>query len=296
LIAACHLPTARKLAAARWLFHLVAAARRVAGRGATDVVCRRRGVRWRLDLREGVQFALYLGVYERVTARRLLDLVRPGDMVIDVGANVGAHALPLAAAVASTGRVIAIEPTDTAFERLRANCDLNPELCERLVTLQVALGAPGGALEAGYYAAWPLVDSPGIQHPVHLGTEHGAGSARFSTLDALVESLRLPSVALVKIDVDGRELDVLRGARGVLASHRPVVVFELCPYLLSERGQTAGEIAELVAAHDYELVDEESLQPIDADASAVFASIPHGGGRNFIARPRAGTARQRNRA
>jgi FkbM family methyltransferase len=127
-----------------------------------------------------------------------------------VGANVGAHTLPLARAVGSEGRVIAVEPTAAAFERLCRNRDLNPELAGRIVPIQAALGAPGGVLQPSYYSAWPL-EPAASRHPVHLGAERSTASARFSTLDDLLDSLGLGRVSVMKIDVDGGELDVLEG-------------------------------------------------------------------------------------
>ena len=70
--------TAAKIGLARWLGRGVRSARLLAGRRSPEVECRRRGVRWSLDLREGVQLALYLGLYERTTARRLRSSSAPG--------------------------------------------------------------------------------------------------------------------------------------------------------------------------------------------------------------------------
>jgi FkbM family methyltransferase len=284
------LSTARKLAVARWLFHLVVALRVLGGRRGTEVVCRRRGVRWRLDLREGVQLALYLGVYERTTGRRLLEFVEPGNLVVDVGANVGAHSLPLARAVGRAGRLVAIEPTDVAFARLRENCRLNPELVDRVVLVHAAVGAPGATVEAAYHSTWPVVPAAS-RHPIHCGVEQPATHAGFSTLDDLLDSLAMRSVALIKIDVDGRELDVLRGVTRTLHRDRPVVVFELCPYLLTERAQSADELVAFFAAHDYELLDEDTLRPIVPDTARMLAGIPAGGSRNLVARARAAPVR-----
>ena len=277
------LSTARKIAIARWLFAVVRAARWLAGRRGNEVVCRRRGVRWSLDLREGIQLALYLGVYERATARRLRELVPPGATVIDIGANVGAHTLPLAIAVGSTGRVVAVEPTAAAFSRLVQNVASNPELEPRIVPVRAALGAPGGALAASYYSAWPLQPA-GSRHPVHLGQPQAATEARFFTLDDLVASLALPGVAVIKIDVDGAELAVLRGATGVFERHRPTVVFEVCPYLLTEPANSAVELLAFFTSRGYELLDERSLQPLGSDPARIIADIPPQGGRNLIAR------------
>jgi FkbM family methyltransferase len=286
------LSTASKIAVARWLGRAVRAGRFLAGRRDFDVVCRRQGVRWSLDLREGVQLALYLGLYERTTARRLAEFARPGAIVVDVGANVGAHTLPLARAVGERGRVVAVEPTDASFARLCRNRGLNPDVAARIVPVQCALGAPGGALQPSYYSAWPL-DRDGPHHPVHLGVPRSSENARFSTLDDLAGSLELARVDVIKIDVDGGELDVLEGARRVVARDRPIVVFELCPYLLTEPGRTATELIDYFTSQGYTLFDERTLQHAGSDAARIVASVPPRGGRNLVASPTAEAPRPR---
>lgn len=277
------LSTATKIGLARWLGRAVRTARFVAGRRTPDVECRRRGIRWSLDLREGVQLALYLGLYERTTERRLAEFARPGMTVVDVGANIGAHTLPLARAVGSGGRVIAVEPTAAAFERLCRNRDLNPELAPRVVAVQAALGTPDGSLRPSYYSAWPL-DGAGATHPVHLGAERATANARFSTLDDLVASLGVERVDLVKIDVDGSELEVLDGARRMVRRDHPTVVFELCPYLLTEAGRSAGDLVTFFTSQGYELLDERTLRPVGRDVARILGDLPPLGGRNLIAR------------
>lgn len=282
-MASNRLSTARKLAIARWLLAIVRVARLLTGRRGTEVVCRRRGARWSLDLREGIQLALYLGVYERATARRLRELVPPGGVAVDVGANVGTHTLPLAGAVGPAGRVVAVEPTAAAFDRLVRNISLNPGLDTRIVPVRAALGAPGGSVAATYYSAWPLHAADSL-HPVHLGQPQAASEAGFFTLDDLAASLSLPAVSAIKIDVDGAELAVLRGATQVIDRHKPVVFFEVCPYLLTDPANSAAELLAFFTARGYELLDERTMAPLGTDTARIIDDIPPRGGRNVIAR------------
>ena len=275
--------TATKIVLARWLGRAVRGARLLAGRRSPEVECRRNGIRWSLNLREGVQLALYLGLYERTTARRLAEFARPGMTVVDVGANVGAHTLPLAQAVGSSGQVVAVEPTGAAFERLCRNRDLNPELAARVVPVHAAVGAPGGSLRPSYFSAWPLEDG-GARHPVHLGAERSTTNARFSTLDDLVETMGIDRVGLIKIDVDGGELEALEGARALIRRDHPTVLFELCPYLLTDAGRSATELVTYFTSQGYELLDERTLRPVGTDAARIVASAPPLGGRNMVAR------------
>jgi FkbM family methyltransferase len=276
------LSTARKIALARVLYRGVTWARRVAGRAGTEVVCRRRGVRWSLDLSEGVQFGIYTGLYERATSKLLRDLATPGSLVIDVGANIGAHALPLARAVGPPGRVIAIEPTDAAYGRLLRNRQLNPEIADRIVPIQAALGSPAGGLEPAYYAAWELTQT-GKRHPVHGGTRQSAAGARFHTLDDLVEARGWAPIALIKIDVDGAELSVLRGAVRLIERDRPTVVFEVCPYLVTDGGDSPATLLEFFTSRGYQLLDERTRRPVGRDTQRLLDRIPQGGGINLVA-------------
>jgi hypothetical protein len=95
------LSTREKIAIARVLNLAIVGARRVAGR-TPHVSVRRRQVRWVLDLNEGIDLAIYLGLYQRVP-RRAVRWIAPGALVLDIGANIGAHSLPLAHAVGPDG-------------------------------------------------------------------------------------------------------------------------------------------------------------------------------------------------
>lgn len=274
------LSTASKLLIARQLRRVVGAAIAARGGDISNVRCRRRGVRWSLDLNEGVQLALYLGVYERDTVAALARLAAPGHTVIDIGANVGAQALPLAERIGPSGRLIAVEPTDSAMARLRANLDLNPALAERTVLVHRALGAAGDAPAGAYYSKWPLA-AQGQSHPVHQGVAERS-SAPCSTLDDLVDELGLSRVDLIKLDVDGYELPVLRGASATLKGHHPTVVMEVCPYLLQERGERPTALTQALREHGYRLYDERTFTPLPP-SDAFEGAIPWGGSANVVA-------------
>ncbi|HEY6705131.1 MAG TPA: FkbM family methyltransferase [Xanthobacteraceae bacterium] len=136
----------------------IVGARALAGR-SSRVIARRRDVNWELELNEGIDLAIYLGLYQRIP-RRAARWITPGALVLDIGANIGAHSLPLARAVGRDGVVVAVEPTDYAFCRLQANAALNPDLQSRLILVQAALTAqtdgPGPKENARFYSRWPL--------------------------------------------------------------------------------------------------------------------------------------------
>jgi FkbM family methyltransferase len=279
--------TKQKIAAAAMLQRIVMSTRRLVGLGAAAEV-HRRGVRWSLDLAEGIDFAIWLlGAFEPGTLRAYRRLLREGDVALDIGANIGAHTLHIAQSVGSSGRVIAIEPTDFAYAKLCRNLALNPALAARVETHQAMLVAPGGKTEAEpVYSSWPLA-AAGDRHPLHLGQLMSVGGARAQTLDELLAPAGLARVDLVKIDIDGHEVAALRGARETLQRFHPVIVMELAPYVLRERGASLAELLDLLGDLGYRFIDADTDSALPFDAAQLEAIIPHGGCRNVIAFPQA---------
>ena len=284
------LATRHKTALARLAAAPVVAARRLAGRGP-ELEVSRRGIRWRLDLREGIDFAIWLlGSFEPSTRRACERLVEPGETVVDIGANVGAHTLQLARLVGDRGRVIAVEPTGFAFGRLEENLALNPGLATRATAVQAALiGRRAAEMPTELYASWPLRGGADL-HPAHRGRAHGTEGARAVTLDELVGELGVDRVELVKLDVDGYECEVLHGGQATLREHGPPIVLELAPYALAEAGASLGELCGLLSDADYELCRLDGSRPLPMAPARLAELIPAGGSINALARVQAATA------
>jgi FkbM family methyltransferase len=274
--------TRTKLTIARTASRALNLARRAVGRGPVTTVVRE-GVSWELDLREGIDLALYLGVYERATMKTLRRLAKPGTTALDIGANIGAHTLPLAKNVGDEGRVHAFEPTAFAHGKLRANLALNPSIARRVVLEQLLLTDDPASFKAdAIYSSWPLETRKDL-HEKHQGALKSTEGARAIRLDDYLEQAKVAKVDLVKMDVDGHECSVLRGAPRLLAS-RPVIVMELAPYVLAERGHSLKELLSLLSAVGYRLEHETSGAPLPEDAATIEAMIGDGRCMNVIAR------------
>ena len=154
------LSTTTKIKIARALKRAVVATRSALGRPPTHFVGTRGGIRWNLDLDQGIDLAIFLfGRFEPTTARLINSLIGHGMVALDIGANIGAHALPMAKAVGPTGRVYAIEPTEWAYQRMAANRALNPSLEQSLVMLHALVGAPGASAPETFFSSWSLTSS-----------------------------------------------------------------------------------------------------------------------------------------
>ena len=224
--------------------------------GRPDIsIYKRDGIQWELDLRQGIDFAIFLqGGFEPSTLREYGRLVNEGDTVFDIGANIGAHTLPLAKLVGRHGVVAAFEPTDYAFEKLRRNLGLNPILAHRVTAVQALLvGSAEDQKPDAIPSSWSLIE-PSLSeniHPVHKGTYNSLSGAKVIQLDQWVEENNIDRLDFVKIDVDGFEVDVLEGARKTLKRFRPQIMMEFAPYVFRERGRTFNELITFLRQEGY---------------------------------------------
>lgn len=250
----------------------------------SHLITSRRGIRWELDLQEGIDFAIFLqGAFEPSTARALAKHLKPGATILDIGANIGAHTLPMAKLAGEKGRVIAFEPTEFAFTKLIRNLELNPGLVPIVMACQIMLvGADEDVLEPMIYSSWPL-DGGDDLHSVHRARPMSTIGARAQSLDQFLKENNVDNVDLIKVDVDGHECAVFDGAEQTLHKHHPILVMELAPYVLEEAGTSLEELLGQLRKHNYHFFDEVTEERLPLDSDALRKHIPAGGSRNVIA-------------
>lgn len=253
--------------------------------GSKPRVVERQGIRYELTPAEGIDFGLYLfGSFQsHVTDTAYVKL--PDDAVMmDVGANVGAVALRLSAG-APRGELHAFEPSDATFARLARNVRLNPKLAARIkLTKAFVSDVRKGAVDTSVYARWPLTPTgSAAKHPVHGGVLETVTATPTVTLDEYVEEHRLTRVDFIKIDTDGHELAVLRGATRTLERLRPIIVFEAGAYLLAEKRTEFAEFLRFFPPLRYDLVDLKTGQAVTP--SNYERLIPRRSTTDVLARP-----------
>jgi FkbM family methyltransferase len=287
------LTTKRKIALAAIAYQTLAAGRFLIGKNDHAVV-RRGGFKWDLDLREGIDFAIYLlGAFEKSTVATLQRLVELGDVVLDIGANIGAHTLSLARSAGPTGHVFAIEPTDFAFTKLKRNIALNPEFEARIHASQVLLvGEPNAPRQPEIYASWPLKTEDCV-HPKHGGRLAVTRHAAVKTLDDFFRGLGLDRLDVIKMDVDGHEYPVLKGGANTLARFQPTLVMEMSPYIHAEENYSFEDLVQLLRDCRYSLQDATAWRPVPLHAQQLRELIPDGSSINVIARPGPGNGLSR---
>jgi FkbM family methyltransferase len=168
-------------------------------------------------------------------------IVHAGDIVLDIGANIGAHTVFFAKATGPTGGVLAFEPQRLVFQVLCANMALNN--LSNVWCFQQALGdSPGSILV-------PALD-PRMSNNfggLELGGSPAPGAAGDTVPIIRVDSFGLPGCRLMKIDVEGMESQVLRGATGLLERFRPVL------YVENDRPERSDELVRFIDSLQYDM-------------------------------------------
>lgn len=277
--------TKTKIFLASLAYRGVAVVRRATGRGSVATVVRG-GVCWKLDLAEGIDFSIYLlRGFERSTGNVLDKLVHRGDTVFDIGANIGAHTLPLARRVGAEGQVFAFEPSSFAFDKLTTNVSLNPGLQERIHLSQTMLTDDVNALiKENIYASWPLREDSSL-HPKHRGRLTTTAGARPDTLDSFIDQHPISRLQLIKIDVDGNEYPVLHGGLRTLEQFRPFLLMEFAPYVHREMGNSFAALLDLLRYSGYRLEEVGTGRRLSYDVNEFERIIPDGSGINVLGYP-----------
>ena len=196
------------------------------------------GALFRVDTNSFLEWQIYaFGGLQPAVTRMICDLLRPGDVAIDVGANIGYQAVAMAKVVGPTGQVLAVEPVEALRGRLQENLTLNG--IREVEMVGVAVGDKPGLLRL--FPGRP--DSPNkaqVSAIPHSHLDIGSGSeVEATTVDTLVADRGYHSVRLIKIDVEGYEPETLVGCQQVLRDFAPYVVFEFTPSFLRVTPQEA---------------------------------------------------------
>jgi FkbM family methyltransferase len=232
----------------------------------------RRGVLWRHALRNKLDVRLVLPWHARTRVEVTLGndesfcvyvagsfepnefafldrTVRRRMTFVDVGANDGLYTLFAAGRVGRRGRVLAVEPSSRERRVLERNVSLNrlknvsvePVALANQpgqATLQIAPSLHGGHNTLGGFA--------------HKGVDAIATEqVKVETLDAIVARLGIDKVDVIKIDVEGAELKVLEGGRGILRRARPILLIEANDDALRKQGASAADLLALLRALGY---------------------------------------------
>lgn len=194
------------------------------------------------------QYLYFYGTHdERYIVTKLLKLIKPGDICWDVGANIGFYTCLLASLVEDSGAVVAFEPAAHTCGYLKENVSLNQ--FTNVTVVNKGLGDKQEQRLLHYSEAGLAEGTASLKY-----ADGRAASERvtLNTIDNLIPELPTPD--FIKIDVEGYQLEVLRGAEHCLKTHAPLLMAELRDVGETNRA-IFGEIEDYVADLGYQLYE-----------------------------------------
>lgn len=210
--------------------------------------------RMRLRLSEHMQRRIFwMGYYSADIVVLLKKVLRPGMVVVDVGANIGEVTLVSAQCVGSAGSVIAFEPVNVIADRLAEHVRIND--LEQVVIIRDALGKTGQKHVPIYASCGQDVSDEHQGLASLYGESENQEPIEFvnmTTLDEALASLCLSRVDLIKVDIEGGELACLQGAENILRRFRPMLVVEVQAFSARQAGWDVKELFQYLHGLGYE--------------------------------------------
>lgn len=219
----------------------------------------------KLDLRYDMSYEYFFygeQTYERGTLRLLEHILQKGDTFIDVGANLGYYSIIASSLVGDTGTIIGFEPLPAAFRVLKLNAKNYPNINVIAKAVGEYPGVQRFEVDGALSTLLVSHDSP------------KAIEVEVTTLDSSLQTLS--HIDFIKIDVEGYEFDVIRGAQAIIAAHRPVFYFELLAMWSQRRSISFGNFVDLLEPLGY------YLYWINHDLASDSMVLPKGQTSNYV--------------
>jgi len=255
------LPITRiKIAIAKILYRLI-----VPIFSKKEKLIKRNGISYQVDLSEGIDLSLFIfGNFQKHVTQNQYLKIPIDSTILDVGGNFGIMALQFAKQ-AEQGRVISFEPTHYAIEKFRKNLEINPELNKRISVVNSFVSdktSQEASIKA--FSSWKVSNEKAAEekHPVHLGLSKSSDGVGATTLDDFCKLSEIQKVDLIKIDTDGHEFEVFKGAKDCISKYRPKIVFEVGKYVMKEKGIDFSFYLSYFEALKYKLINSKSGKEI----------------------------------
>lgn len=215
----------------------------------------RNGFHFELDISDYMQWLIYFGI-KAEPREKLYSLIKPGMVVLDIGANIGETSMAFSKLAGENGKVISFEPDPQTFERLKKHLDLNG--CANVIRVHKGLGQQEAELflEEGEHNSGGNRIAPGKQTQ--------GKKIEVTTLDRFIEENNVAKVDFIKIDVEGYEYNVLLGALKTIDRYRPSFFIELVDDFLKDQGASSKMLVELLEQKKYSIRNANDQTPVSA--------------------------------
>lgn len=194
--------------------------------------------------------------HDQSALTEILYYVKPGDTVIDVGGYIGDHAIAYARNVGSTGRVIVFEPNPIAFEVLKYNTQHLPQV----EISDLALSFMGD--KNNYVLDY---------NDENVGASYLKQRPKGTDFTTCIDALKLDRCNLIKFDIEGMEVNALRGAEETIKRCEPALVIEINRGALERNGHTPKMIFDFLNEMNYFYRNIYSGQKMEGEQFDIIA-------------------------
>ncbi len=230
--------------------------------GTTRIV-NRNGIKFNLDISDYMEYIIYYGI--QVEPReKLYNLIKNGYTVLDIGANIGETLLNFAK-VNQAGKNIGFEPVPYIYDRLKMNIALNN--FSNIETNNIALSDKNEMLS---------FSPPKDQNSGGVRMRKEADKSKYNanqeveafTLDNfLAKRPDLSKIDFIKMDIEGFEFNVLKGATATLSQQRAILFIEVDDQMLKQQNASASELVKFISEYNYQIENADNGQRLSANSS-----------------------------
>lgn len=219
--------------------------------------CTRNGIHYVLDISDYMDHAVYFGFSDLLDFDRedLYSMVKPGQTIFDVGGNIGDTALHFAKLQNNDGKIFCFEPVPHLFERLKHNVSIND--FKNISIHNIALSDKREEL----FFNLPQSQNSGGIFLSNKVTEESKKVLSIP-LDDFCNEHKIEKLDLIKIDVEGFELKVLKGAEQTLKKFKPKMFIEINDFHLHRAGGSAKEVVALLEQIGYKISRADNKEAI----------------------------------
>lgn len=199
-----------------------------------------------LNLKRDVDKGIYLGTFEFNNTFIFSNLIKKDSVILDIGANIGLYTLLAAYKLQNTGKIYSFEPSKVAIGELKKNIENNK--FSNITTFEVALADTNG--EKVFYRCED--DAYNSLNAITMQEVVSKEIVNTITLDEFARSNKLEKIDIIKIDAEGMDFDILKGARFILEKFRPIIFCEINEFYLDE--SLKENFINYLEKHNYELL------------------------------------------
>jgi len=237
------------------------------------------GYKLYLDRSDSLNISAF-GGYDQLLRKFLLDYLEKGMIVVDVGAHIGSFSLMMSSLVGSRGKVYAFEPDPNNFDILKKNVEVNK--IKNIIIEKKAVSDLVGKVRFA-------ISGNSLTHRISVKRHKQVGNKDFIYVDSVTLDNylgdQIDKVSLVKIDVEGCELLVLKGAQQLLKTNRRIkLVMEFCPEHFKNFNYEARDLLDFLEGHGFLIynIDERNKKIYPIKKHEIIANYLNGGITNIL--------------